>query len=209
MIKITYCQACKWVFSDIDPAITANECGNGHKGQLNYISGDETKEVAQFVDAINKVGIAEEVVTLTDPRLNLIKSAMAKDPDEVVVRCIICSESYTNKQIDNLRACLKCSTRAMPMPVNGDLENVKVNWLELMILVEWAEQWAHVIHQNTKDKVSVDIIGAIAKRLSVYRKPGTQALLPMERMMEQRRTDGYAPRIIVPPPVVGGRIKLN
>lgn len=131
------------------------------------------------------------------------------DPNAPVVRCIMCSELYTAKQIDSLRACLKCGTQALPLPITGDLKAVEVNWLELMILVEWAENYANILAQQTRNKTSVDIVGAIARRLSVHRKPGQQALMVAERVMEQRKTNGDAPRIIVPPPGVGGKMKLN
>lgn len=140
--------------------------------------------------------------------LDPVRPEEPKDPDAVVVRCIICSTPYTNKQIDSLRACLKCQSQAMPLPVNGDIEGVKVNWLELMILVEWAENYAHVIAQNTRNKTSVDVIGAIAKRLSVHRPEGLSALLVAERMMEQAKT-GDQLRIIVTPSGIGGKLKLN
>ena len=137
------------------------------------------------------------------------EEALPEDPDVPVVRCIICSETYSSKQIDNLKACLKCGTKAMPMPVDGDIENVKVNWLELMILVEWAENFANIIsQQNRGDKSAINIIGAIAKRLSIHKKPNYVPLLMVERMMAQRGTT-EAPRIIVPPPGIGGDFKLK
>lgn len=67
--------------------------------------------------------------------------------DLKTVRCTICGNEFTDKEIEFVGSCPSCSTKSLPCAISDDV-NIKINWHELHILVVWAENWARKIDND-------------------------------------------------------------
>ena len=79
------------------------------------------------------------------PTLSVSSGSCNCEVDGVFCRCIECRRNFSFEQlhVDGVAAdrCPECGTQTDPMHPLDDVD-VKINWFELRVLAQWAEQWA-------------------------------------------------------------------
>ena len=94
------------------------------------------------------------------------------------IRCTRCAAEFDVAQMRNRSSCPACGTSSVPCATKDDVD-VRMNWHELRILVQWAEQWERRCGLNAAGTVA-----AIARRLARHRPPGAPPLRFAEEFAE-------------------------
>lgn len=77
-------------------------------------------------------------------------------------RCTVCRSEFTDAEIASARGCPVCHTTSLPMSIVDDV-TVSINWHELRILCNFAENYAQQTAKSSKPSVDA-IINNLAKQ---------------------------------------------
>jgi len=123
--------------------------------------------------------------------------------EEKTIRCTKCYEEFSEEETKNVSRCPKCGSKGLPMLINQDVQ-IKINWHELRILCNWAENWA----EAKCDQDSRSMLEAMVDRLDKYRPEGGTALTLTREVkdlqeMYPETTLVRGDTVLVPPREVG------
>jgi len=123
--------------------------------------------------------------------------------EEKTIRCTKCYEEFSEEETKNVSCCSKCGCKGLPMSISQDVE-IKINWHELRLLCNWAENWA--VEKCDDDARST--FEAIADRLEKYRPEGGAALTLTQEVKDLQEVYPDAmlvkgDKVLVPPRNVG------
>ena len=122
--------------------------------------------------------------------------------EEKTIRCTKCYEEFIEEE-KNVSCCPKCGCKGVPMLISQDVE-IKINWHELRILANWAENWAEAkCGQDSRDTLQ-----AILDRLEKYKPKDGAALTLTQEVKDLQEvypevTLVRGDTVLVPPRKVG------
>ena len=124
--------------------------------------------------------------------------------DGVYARCMICAAPFAHQDVTDAHECPQCKTKIEPMHPLDDVE-VKVNWLELRVLVQFAERMATEKKETVGDLPKC--VYAIASRIETQH-PSMPALSLAGEMRELKE---HNPGMLLPQefPDLPPRIRLQ
>jgi hypothetical protein len=77
--------------------------------------------------------------------------------------CTLCSHHVDS--FDGLTSCPKCGHAGVPCGDDEQYKHISINRHELKLLCIWAENYAHSIKDDGKNKMAPEVVYAIAARL--------------------------------------------
>lgn len=103
------------------------------------------------------------------------------------IRCIICDSEFTFEETKIMGNCLKCGTKNSPAYIKHDVE-VQINWQELRIICNWADNWARQCSQNDSTSEERLLVGAIVSRLQEQHSNQTPLTITAEAVKIKQKT---------------------
>ena len=102
-------------------------------------------------------------------------------PREPLYRCMLCRYAFVAVTADSWQVCEICGHVGTFEKIREDLE-LKINWLELQILAEWATRHVKRAQLGEDAQAALD---SILDRIRPKRPAGAPALLLAERFREE------------------------